>query len=243
MKIAYTILENTTANDPLYLQNLTYDQPYDLATVDEFTLEITIPTGMSAYIIDDLHFRTTKTNHIKITLHESSQVTYKLFVANHQLCETCPKSESCQTIPAVFDKSLTLELKEPNAQAYVKCHYLGDQASQFHLATKQYHYASNTTSKLEVKGVLDDHAKLVSDNKIVVTKDLHNVVAEQTNKNLLLCDNAHVITIPKMEIDSQDVACKHGASVTALDPNALFYLQSRGIQDAERMLIEAFLHI
>lgn len=222
-----------------------YDLPFDPDEYKTLALQIIFPKDLSAYIIDDLHFVHTRMSKIELTLEESSQVTYRLFVANHQLCETCPKkeAESCQTIPPVFEKEIDIMLNEPHAQAYAKCHYLGDGESKFHITTRQHHGASNTVSKTMVKGVLSDNAQLKSDNEIVVCKNLKKIKAEQMNKNLLLDTRAHVISIPKLIVHSRNVSCKHGAAVCSLDLEALFYLQNRGIslKQAQQILIEAFL--
>ena len=120
---------------------------------------------------------------------------------------------------------------------------MGDTQSNLKITTVQNHQASNTISKLNIKGVLDDQAKLMSDNTIIVDKNLKNITAEQMNKNLMLNENAHATSIPKLEINSNNVSCKHGATIKMLDSSELFYLQSRGIEkpEAERLLVEAFL--
>ncbi|MCK4517295.1 SufD family Fe-S cluster assembly protein, partial [Candidatus Babeliales bacterium] len=186
-----------------------------------------------------------RTNKIECILEESSRLHYQLFVANHHLCETCKRKElyDCQQVPQKFEKELSIKLTQPNAQAFIKCHYLGDDESEFKLTTTQHHQASETESFLVIKGVLDNQAKLVSDNIIIVDKKLTGVLAKQENKNLMLNKNARVISIPKLKINSQKVSCSHGATVSPLDPDALFYLQSRGVGscEAEQMLVEAFL--
>ena len=87
--IIYTIEENYDKKNPLYLENLTYDLPFNLEEVDSLEIKVVIPKKMSAHIIDDLHFSSTNSSTIELILHESSQATYQLFVANHQLCQMC----------------------------------------------------------------------------------------------------------------------------------------------------------
>ena len=252
--IFFTVEEPSTKQDPFFLQNIMYDPPSPRLLgaglpFDLLTIQITIPRGMQAFIIDDLHFEETGalTNKIELILEESSQLHYQLFVANHHLCEACKRKElyDCQQVPQKFEKELSIKLIQPNAQAFIKCHYLGDDESKFKLTTTQHHQASDTESYLTVKGVLDDQAKLVSDNTIIVDKKLEGVSAKQENKNLMLNKNARVISIPKLKINSQKVSCSHGATVGPLDPDSLFYLQSRGLgmRDAEQVLVEAFLGV
>lgn len=93
------------------------------------------------------------------------------------------------------------------------------------------------------KGVLSDAARSVFSSRVVVHPDAQATDAHQLTKNLLLSDQAEVDTRPQLEIHADDVKCSHGATVGQLDEDALFYLRSRGIDEAEsrRLLIKAFL--
>jgi Fe-S cluster assembly scaffold protein SufB len=245
--ISYTIEENTTKSNPFYLQNLMYDLPFDVDFIESMVIKITVPKNMPAYVIDDLHFSKTTKNKVEFFVKKDSTLTYKMFVANHEMCNLCDRKDffDCQTLPENFEKILEINLEEENASAYINCHYLGDKHSLFKLISTQNHTADNTLSKLVVKSVLDGESKFETNNTIFVDKDLKNVTAEEENKNLVLSDKAHVITIPKLKINSNDVSCRHGATVSTLGEKDLFYLQSRGIEkiDAQRTLIEAFLRL
>lgn len=92
------------------------------------------------------------------------------------------------------------------------------------------------------KGILRDKARAVFNGKIIVRPDAQKTDAKQTNKALLLSDDAQINTKPELEIFADDVKCTHGAAVGQLDEDALFYLRARGLPLAEatRMLIQAF---
>ncbi|HTS74649.1 MAG TPA: Fe-S cluster assembly protein SufD [Bryobacteraceae bacterium] len=92
------------------------------------------------------------------------------------------------------------------------------------------------------KGILNGSSSAVFNGKIIVRKDAQKTDAKQTNKNLVLSENATINTKPQLEIFADDVRCTHGATVGQLDPDSIFYLRSRGIgqEDARAMLIEAF---
>ncbi len=79
------------------------------------------------------------------------------------------------------------------------------------------------------KGILDGNGRAVFNGKIFVRRGAQKTDAMQTNKNLLLSDRARVDTKPQLEIFADDVKCAHGAAVGQLDPEELFYLQTRGI--------------
>ena len=243
--IIYTAEESTTKDDPFYLQNLMYDLPFDITKQDIINIRIIIPQELKAYIVDDLHVMQLTNNNLEFELKEKSQLTYQLFISNHHYCDSCATKDkfNCQNLPNKFSKKITINLIENEAQAYIKCHYLSDKKSEFIINTSQNHLASNTTSKLIVKSVLDNRAKLISNNTIHVPQKIKNVIAMQENKNLLLGNKAHVISIPQLKINSKQVKCNHGATISSINKEDLFYLQSRGIDayDAECMLISAFL--
>ncbi|NTS41732.1 Fe-S cluster assembly protein SufD [Flavisolibacter sp. BT320] len=92
------------------------------------------------------------------------------------------------------------------------------------------------------KGVIDDNGTAVFNGKIFVQKDAQKTNAFQSNKNILLSDNATVNTKPQLEIFADDVKCSHGCTVGQLDEEAFFYLRSRGISEkkAKSLLIHAF---
>jgi Fe-S cluster assembly protein SufD len=92
------------------------------------------------------------------------------------------------------------------------------------------------------KGILSGRARAVFNGKILVRQDAQKTDAKQTNRALLLSDEAQVNTKPQLEIFADDVKCTHGAAIGQLDEDAMFYLRARGIDDwsARVMLIHAF---
>jgi Fe-S cluster assembly protein SufD len=92
------------------------------------------------------------------------------------------------------------------------------------------------------KGILGGRARAVFNGKIIVRPDAQKTDAKQTNRALLLSDNATINTKPQLEIFADDVKCTHGAAIGQLDEDALFYLRARGLTFAEArdMLIHAF---
>ncbi len=91
-------------------------------------------------------------------------------------------------------------------------------------------------------GILDGKAQAVFNGKIFVRPEAQKTDAKQTNRNLLLSDEATIHTKPQLEIFADDVKCTHGATVGQLQDEAVFYLRSRGIgkDAARRMLVHAF---
>lgn len=98
------------------------------------------------------------------------------------------------------------------------------------------------TSKQLHKCILSDRAHGVFNGKIFVPKPAQLTDAAQLNQNLLLSSKARIDTKPQLEITADNVKCAHGATVSQLEDDEIFYLQSRGIDanDARNLLVNAF---
>jgi Fe-S cluster assembly protein SufD len=104
------------------------------------------------------------------------------------------------------------------------------------------HASAHCASHQYYNGILDGHAHGVFHGRILVHKDAQRTDAKQTNRNLLLSDDARIDTKPQLEIYADDVKCTHGATIGQIEENALFYLRSRGLDEAtaREMLLLAF---
>jgi Fe-S cluster assembly protein SufD len=120
-----------------------------------------------------------------------------------------------------------------------------------YLADGQRHVDNHTTidhamphcdSREIYKGILADRSRGVFNGKIIVRPDAQKTDAKQTNRALLLSEDAQINAKPELEIFANDVKCTHGAAVGQLDKDAVFYLRARGIGlvEARHMLIHAF---
>jgi Fe-S cluster assembly protein SufD len=104
------------------------------------------------------------------------------------------------------------------------------------------HASPRCSSRQFYNGILDGHAHGVFHGRIIVHKDAQKTDAKQTNRNLLLSDDAQIDTKPQLEIYADDVKCTHGATIGQVEEEALFYLRSRGIDEvsARSLLLFAF---
>ncbi len=135
-------------------------------------------------------------------------------------------------------------LKGEGAQSTSYGLYLADKWQHIDNFVNVEHLAPDCTSNQLFKGVIDDMATAAFNGRIYVAKGAQGTVAYQKNNNILLTDDAKMDTKPQLEIHADDVKCSHGATVGQLDDNALFYLQSRGIEkrEAKLMLMFGFAH-
>ncbi len=104
------------------------------------------------------------------------------------------------------------------------------------------HAKPNCTSNQLYKNVLNENSTGAFSGRIHVARDAQKTNAFQRNNNVLLTDSARMQTKPQLIIDADDVKCSHGATVGQIDQEALFFLRSRGIgeADARLMLMNAF---
>jgi len=138
---------------------------------------------------------------------------------------------------------LHAQLLGPGANSDMMGLYFADEDQHFDHSTSQDHVAPNSTSDLLYKGALDGTSRAVFRGVIKVRPGAQRTDAYQTNRNLLLSENAKADSLPNLEIEADDVRCSHGATVGQLDAEALFYLMSRGLprERAERLVVEGFL--
>jgi len=104
------------------------------------------------------------------------------------------------------------------------------------------HASPHCDSRQFYNGILDGRSRGVFHGRIIVHEDAQKTDAKQTNRNLLLSDNAQIDTKPQLEIYADDVKCTHGATIGQMDEDAIFYMQSRGIAEdaAKEILLSAF---
>ncbi len=116
----------------------------------------------------------------------------------------------------------------------------GEQLADHHMIVE--HAQPHCASHEYFNGILDDKSRGVFHGRILVREIAQKTDAKQTNKNLLLSDDAGADTKPQLEIYADDVKCTHGATIGQLNNESIFYLRSRGIstENARRMLIHAF---
>jgi Fe-S cluster assembly protein SufD len=134
------------------------------------------------------------------------------------------------------------DLAGPGATSRVTGAYFADGTQHLDYDTFQEHIAPNTTSDFAFKGALRDQASVVWRGMIRVEKHAQKTNAYQENRNLLLSEQAHADSIPGLEILANDVRCTHGATLSQVDRDQLFYAMARGLTraDAERLIVRGF---
>jgi Fe-S cluster assembly protein SufD len=147
------------------------------------------------------------------------------------------------TLGAKFSKaSIGSHLRGPNALAEMLGIFFGDEDQFFDHHTWQLHESPYATSDLEFKGALKGSARSVYSGLIKVEEGAQKTDAYQQNRNLVLSRTARADSIPNLEIGANDVRCTHGATISQVEAEHLFYLQARGIprSEAQKLIVEGF---
>lgn len=132
---------------------------------------------------------------------------------------------------ALSRHDIELKFTAEGGEAFVDGLYMvnGSQHTDTHSIID--HTVPNCTSHQTYKGVMNDKSRAVFNGKVFVRENAHGTDAQQSNKNLLLSNEARVDTKPQLEIFNDDVKCAHGATVGQLEEEELFYLLTRGLPE------------
>ena len=142
----------------------------------------------------------------------------------------------------IMRHDIGIALKGEGADCTMNGVYLADGERLMDTHTSLDHAMPHCTSHELYKGILAGKSKAVFNGRIIVRIDAQKTDAKQTNRALLLSDEATINSNPQLEIFADDVKCTHGAAVGQLDEEAMFYLQARGLTrpEARDMMLHAF---
>ncbi len=182
-----------------------------------------------------------RVEHLKVQTQDASAFHIGAILA-HQFAGSRFVSHSISAGAHIARNDIVATLMGEGAETILNGLYLGEDHQLVDHHTRVDHAKPHCASHEFYHGILDGQSHGVFNGKIYVHPDAQKTDAKQTNRNLLLTDDAVIDTKPQLEIYADDVKCTHGATVGQLDDEALFYLRSRGIghDTARQMLIHAF---
>lgn len=145
------------------------------------------------------------------------------------------------TAPMTYQ--LTCHLNGAHAHARMNGVYAAHGDQKLHVVTKQIHNAPDTLSELFFQGVAADISHVHFAGTITIPVAGVRSHASLTNKTILLSNTARVISQPELQVIQHDVQCAHGTAISSLEPEQLYFMQSRGLENefAKRLLLQAFL--
>jgi Fe-S cluster assembly protein SufD len=189
-----------------------------------------------------------------VVLGENSHLTYYLFQGGTQQSYSVSRFDTRQGRDSTFELH-TLQVGGALARMNFHPVLAGEGAScllnglvlargEEHIDDflKVEHVGPHGTSRQSFNGILDGRAHGIFHGRIIVHPQAQRTDAKQTNRNLLLSDEAQVDSQPQLEIHADDVKCTHGATIGQIDEEAVFYLRSRGLgeKEARTLLLSAF---
>lgn len=245
-------------------KNVQIQQPIELIfihTAENSTMQhikhfIRVEEGSEATIIEQ-HYALNDSDYLKtmmtdIRLSQNSKLHYykhqlenqQAFHFNQMTVEQAKDSAFCFMSTDFGGKlvrnDVTVRLLSTNAQCELNGLYIAKQKQHIDNHTIIHHEAPCSTSAEVFKGIIDDKARAVFNGCVVVHEGAYQTEAKQHNANLLLSNDAEIDTKPQLEIYHDDVKCAHGATVGQLDDDAIFYLRSRGISEADAKQLLTF---
>lgn len=181
-------------------------------------------------------------DHLKIQ--DESKKSYHISnVQIHQQANSNYSATSIDLGGKLVRNNLNVILNDKNCETHLYGFFLGTGTQHIDNHTFVDHAMPHCFSNELYKGILDDKSTGVFNGKIIVRPDAQKTNALQSNKTLLLTDDASINAKPQLEIFADDVKCTHGATIGQLDDEALFYLRARGIRKemAHALLRHAFM--
>jgi Fe-S cluster assembly protein SufD len=180
-------------------------------------------------------------DHYKFQLENRKSNQVNLTQINQAAGSLC-NNVTITTGGALVRNDLNYKLDGKNCESHLYGLYISDETQHIDNHTFVDHAQPNCFSNEFYKGIMSDNSHAVFNGKIIVRPDAQKTNAYQSNRNVLLSDEAHINTKPQLEIFADDVKCSHGATTGQLNEEAIFYLRSRGIgvAEAKAMLTYAF---
>lgn len=181
-----------------------------------------------------------------IEIYRIQQENYNSFHINysqaHQLKNSNYTHYSVTLGGGLVRNDTNIKLDDENSTGNLYGLYITEDSQHVDNHTLIDHAKPHCQSNELYKGVLDGNSRGVFNGKVFVRKDAQKTNAYQSNKAILLSDDAKIDTKPQLEIFADDVKCSHGAAIGQLDDESVFYLRSRGIGEelARTVLIRAF---
>lgn len=163
-------------------------------------------------------------------------------IIQHPASKVSVKSSSYGTYNYIQDLFFVKAYKKTTTDITNR-YVVNDQQSVHSIADVE-HIGEEGKSEVNVKSVTNDTSKFTFAGNIKVLKEAEKVDANLQNKNLQLSDTAVVVTEPKLDISTKEIACTHGCTVSSVDPDQLYLLNTRGFDNnrAKEILTEAFLN-
>ena len=173
-----------------------------------------------------------------LTTDSFSIANIETYLAANATLESAAFSFGCRYARVRSENKLLGE----KSKAFLKAAYFADGDQMLDFRTLQDHKSPNTFSDLLFKGAVAGHSHSVYSGLVRMEEGAYKSDALQTNRNLVLSEGARADSVPNLDIRENNVRCAHASAVGPIDPDLIFYLESRGIdpQTGARMVVRGF---
>jgi len=173
----------------------------------------------------------------KIEYYHSKQMGEKSFNFNTTVCSVGRKANfkiaEFLNGGSFVQHSYTSMIENKEAQNEYMCGFVAPQQAEYDIFGETVHCNQDTKSMMVVKGIVADDAKVISRSKIKIEKEALRTQSQERADILLLGEKARGDVVPMLEVNNKDVVCAHGSTVSRLNEEQLFYMNSRGLNEEE----------
>jgi|SRR3989344_877696 len=246
------IPKNTKVNEPIILEDLSdnFEFQHNLIILEENSSAVILEEEKS-----NNENKAYKTKVTEIFLNNHSALDYinsQNLSQNTILFSSKRASLSNDSIINWFDfclggkitkSEIITKLNSPGSTTNIYSLFSSDNTQQFDLSSSVFHNSKYTNSDMLTKGILYGRSKIIYNGLIKIEENASNSNGYQKQEALLLSPLAEINPIPSLEIDNNNIKCKHSTSVSQIDKDKLFYLISRGISEEQstKLIVNGFL--
>lgn len=201
--------------------------------------------------LEDSTVKITSLNPKKIILNAKNNSKIEIFTIHNNNFSiikegNCEQNANIEWNDAIFNcKSLSVKtnLNKPNAKTKHQGFFFSNKKQNFNINIESIHKSKNTESFIHHKGILNDYSSVNCNGKIFIGKNCKNSIAHQKFENLLLSNTAVSQANPILEVLNNNVSCSHGATMTHIDEEKIFYALSRAISEkaAKKLIVNGFI--
>lgn len=194
-------------------------------------------------MVENLRIICQKNSKLQLDILENTSSTWAIFEQAILKEKACLTHTFLSLGTGMKRRDLVLNLEGNESRAFAKSAYLGRGNDHKEFIIKQKHKGKNTISDVIEKGVAQGRTYNVLNGIIKIFPKAKGSEAYLTNNNLLLKDGVTSLSIPRLEIEENDVKCSHSSTTSLLEPIQIFYLRTKGFsqEEAEKILVESFL--
>jgi len=255
--VVILVSKNTVIKQPVYLINVSASIQEAINIYDRLLVIAEKNSQAKIFSINISQNNTSETfvnSQVEVFADENSSIEFCVLQNENEKSFHINGTHVYQSANSKFDSStitlggnihrnkLHIKLDGQNCETHMHGLYIAGDSQLLDNHTAVYHSQPHCNSNQLYKGILGGKAHGVFNGKILVEKDAQKTNAYQSNKNILLSNDAVINAKPQLEIFADDVKCTHGATTGQMDDDALFYLRARGINEnnAKALLNLAF---